>query len=105
MLEKRQTLEEKKFRLQQEELRLNLEAEMVKATAKERVYAAMTSPSVPEVKPSKLETELQDQDPLVPAPARKGPFQARCTTQARAWPWILFLTASLIITRVQSARI
>ena len=34
MLEKRQTLEEKKFRLQQEELRLNLEAEMVKTTAK-----------------------------------------------------------------------
>ena len=58
MLEKRQTLEEKKFRLQQEELRLNLEAEMVKTTAKERVYAVMTSPSLPEVKPLKLETEL-----------------------------------------------
>ena len=63
ILEKCQTLEEKKFRLQQEELRLNLEAEMVKTTAKERVYAAMTSPSLPEVKPLKLETELQDQDP------------------------------------------
>ena len=73
LLEKRQTLEEKKFRLQQEELRLNLEAEMVKTTAKERVYAAMTSPSLPEVNSSKLETELQDQDPpLTSARAKRS---------------------------------
>ena len=104
MLEKRQTLEEKTFRLQQEELRLNLEAEMVKTTAKERVYTAMTSPSLPEVKPLKLETELQDQDPPLTSPARRGLFQARCTTLAIACPWILFLRASLIIKRVQSAR-
>ena len=54
MLQKRQTLDEEKFRLQQEELRLNLEAEMVKTTAKERVYAAMTSSSLPEVKAFKI---------------------------------------------------
>ena len=58
MLEKCQTLEEKKFRLQQEEFRLKLEVEMVKTTAKERVFAPMTSPSLPEVKALKLETEL-----------------------------------------------
>ena len=58
MLEKCQTLEEKKFRLQQEEFRSKLEVEMVKTTAKERVFAAMTSPSLPEVKALKLETEL-----------------------------------------------
>ena len=58
MLEKCQTPEEKKFRLQQEELRLKLEVEMVKTTAKERVFAAMTSPSLREVKALKLETEL-----------------------------------------------
>ena len=69
MLEKRQTLEEKKFRFQQEELRLN--AKMVKTTAKERVYAAMTSPSLPEVKPLKLETELQD-PPLTSACAKRS---------------------------------
>ena len=74
MLEKRQTLDEEKFRLQQEELRLNLEAEMVKTTAKERVYAAMTSPSLPEVKPLKLETELQDQDPPRTSPRAKRSF-------------------------------
>ena len=55
MLEKYQTLEEKKFPLQQEELCLNLEAEMVKTTTKERLYAAMSPPSLPEVKPLKLE--------------------------------------------------
>ena len=55
MLEKRQTPEEKKFRLKQEELRLKLEVEMVKTTAKERVFAAMT---LREVKALKLETEL-----------------------------------------------
>ena len=73
MLEKRQTLEEKTFRLQQEELRLNLESEMVKTTAKETVYTAMTSPSLPEVKPLKLETELQDQDP---------PLTSACTKRS-----------------------
>ena len=54
MLEKHQTLDEEKFRLQQEKLRLNLEAEMVKTTAKERVYAAMISSSLPEVKAFKI---------------------------------------------------
>ena len=73
MLEKRQTPEEKKFRLQQEKLRLNFKAEMVKTTAKQRVYAAMTYSSLLEVKPLKLETELQaqDQDPPLSSPRTK----------------------------------
>ena len=46
MLVKRQALEEKKFRLQKEELHRRLKGEMVKTTADERIYAAMTTPSV-----------------------------------------------------------
>lgn len=34
---------------------------MFKTTSKERVHAAMTTPSLPELKRLKLETELQDQ--------------------------------------------
>ena len=41
MLDKRQVLEEQKFRLKQEELRLNLEAEIVKTVAKEQALAAI----------------------------------------------------------------
>ena len=41
MLEKRQALEEKKFLLQQEESRLNLEAEIAKTSAKEKAFAAL----------------------------------------------------------------
>ena len=77
---------------------------MVKTTAKERVYAAMTSPSLPEVKPLKLETEFQDQDPHLTSPHAKKSVLGE-VHQARACPWILFLTAGLIIKRVQSARI
>ena len=59
MLEKRQALEEKKLRLKQEESRLNLEAEIAKTTAKERAFAAMTTP---ELNPDKLEQKFNDQD-------------------------------------------
>jgi len=59
MLEKRQALEEKKFRLKQEESRLNLEAEIAKTTEKERAFAAMTTP---ELNPDKLEQKFNDQD-------------------------------------------
>ncbi|XP_067023711.1 tyrosine kinase receptor Cad96Ca-like [Acropora muricata] len=45
-LEKRQALEEKKSRLQQEESRLNLEAAIAKTSAKERGFAALTTPSL-----------------------------------------------------------
>ena len=62
MLEKRQALEEKKFRLQQEESRLNLEAEIAKTSAKERAFAALTSPSLSQLKPVKLESRFDDKD-------------------------------------------
>ena len=45
MLDKRQALEERKFRLSQEEARLNLEAELVKSAAKGQALAAMVTPS------------------------------------------------------------
>ncbi|CAH3115016.1 unnamed protein product [Pocillopora meandrina] len=41
MLKKRQELEEQKFRLKQEELRLDLEAEIAKTAAKEQALAAI----------------------------------------------------------------
>ena len=73
MLEKRQALEEKKFRLQQEESRLNLEAEIAKTSAKERAFAALTTPSLSQLKPVKLEPRFDDKDfsyaPLVEKPA------------------------------------
>ena len=43
MLEKRQALEEKKLCLQQEESRLNLEADIAKTSAKEKGFAALTT--------------------------------------------------------------
>ena len=45
MLEKRQVLEEQRFRLNQEESRLNLEAEIEKTVAKEQALAAMAEQS------------------------------------------------------------
>ena len=62
MLEKRQALEEKKFRLQQEESRLNLEAEIAKTSAKEKAFAALTTPSLSPLKPIKLESRFDDKD-------------------------------------------
>ena len=59
MLEKRQALEEKKFRLKQEKSLLNLEDEIAKITANERAFAAMTTP---ELNPVKLEQKFNDQD-------------------------------------------
>ena len=46
MFERRQVLEEKKFRFKQEEARLNLEVEIAKSAAKEHALAALSpSPS------------------------------------------------------------
>ena len=42
MFVKRQALEEKKFRLKQEEAHLNLEAEIAKSAAKEHALAALS---------------------------------------------------------------
>ena len=44
MLEKRQVLKEKKFRLSQEEVRLNLEVEIAKSAAKGQVLAGIFRP-------------------------------------------------------------
>ena len=51
MLVKRHALEEKKFRLQKEELHRRHKGEMVKTIAEERIYAAMTTPSLQQLKP------------------------------------------------------
>ena len=67
MLEKRQALEEKKFRLIHEESRLQFEAEIAKKSAKERALAAMTTLFLLQLQPVKLEPEFNDQDPLFPS--------------------------------------
>ena len=71
MLEKRQALEEKKFRLQQEESRLNLEAEIAKTSAKEKAFAALTTPSLSQLKPVKLESRFDDKDFTYAPPVEK----------------------------------
>ena len=61
MLDKRQALEERKFRLSQEEARLNQEAEMAKSAAKGQALAAMVTPSFqPLQHPFKLEFKSED---------------------------------------------
>ena len=60
MLEKRQAQEEKKVRLQQEESRLNLEAEIAKTSAKEKALGTLATPSLSQLKPVKLESRFDD---------------------------------------------
>ena len=58
MLEKRQVLEERKFRLSQEEARLNLDAEIAKSEAKGQALAGIfRSPGQPPGHPSSYEPE------------------------------------------------
>ncbi|XP_068734645.1 uncharacterized protein [Montipora capricornis] len=58
MLEKRQVLEERKFRLSQEEVRLNLEVEIAKSAAKGQALAGIfTPPGQPPVHPFSQEPE------------------------------------------------
>lgn len=66
MLEKRQALEEQKFRLKLEESRFNLDAEIAKTAAKEQALAAMVdwSPSSFSVKPVKLENAFRVEEEL-----------------------------------------
>ena len=82
MLDKRQALEERKFRLSQEEVSLNLEAEMVKSAAKGQAFAAMVTPSFqPLQHPFKLEFKSEDDgDSSV---LNNPNFQERQSEQAR----------------------
>ena len=48
-----------------------------KTTSKERVHAAMTTPSLPELKPLKLETELQDQGSTCHQSPRENNYSGR----------------------------
>ena len=58
MLEKRQVLEEQKFRLKQDESRLNLEAEIAKTVAKEQALAAIAEQSSRSVSLKKKKSSL-----------------------------------------------
>jgi len=70
MLDKRQVLEEQKFRLKQEESHLNLEAEIVKTVAKEQALAAIAEQSSLSVspKPVKREDEFHEEEEFKPPP-------------------------------------
>ena len=70
MLKKRQELEEQKFRLKQEELCLDLEAEIAKTAAKEQALAAIVTQPPPSMnlKPMKLEREFNGQEEFSPPP-------------------------------------
>ena len=70
MSEKRQVLEEQKFRLKQEESRLNLEAEIAKTVAKEQALAARAEQSSRSVslKPVKSEKVFHEEEEEVKSP-------------------------------------
>ena len=70
MLKKRQELDKQKFRLKQEELRLDLEAKIAKTAAKEQALAAIVTQPPPSMnlKPMKLEREFNRQAEFSPPP-------------------------------------
>lgn len=72
MLEKRQVLEERKFRLSQEEARLNLDAEIAKSAAKGQALAGIfRPPDQPPVHLSSQESECMIKEGVSPTVARR----------------------------------
>ena len=86
MLERRQVLEEKKFRLKQEEARLNLEVEIAKSAAKEHALAGLfPSPSgnLP-LRPLEPKPEVKRED--VGAPVNKELNYSGCSGESHYVP-------------------
>ena len=86
MLERRQVLEEKKFRLKQEEARLNLEVEIAKSAAKEHALAALSpSPSdnLP-LRPLESKPEVKKED--VGAPVIRELNYSECSGESHYVP-------------------
>ena len=86
MLERRQVLEEKKFRLKQEEARLNLEVEIAKSAAKEHALAALSpSPSdnLP-LRPLESRPEVKKED--VGAPVIRELNYSECSGESHYVP-------------------
>ena len=72
MLEKRQVLEEREFRLSQEEVRLNLEVEIAKSAAKGQALAGIfRPPGQPPVHPSSQEPECMIEEGVSPTTVRR----------------------------------
>ena len=73
-------MEEQKFRLKQEELRLDLEAEIPKTVAKEQALAAIATQPPPSMnlKSVKLEREFNRQEEFSPPPRAK-PYSFKST--------------------------
>ena len=86
MLARRQVLEEKKFRLKQEEARLNLEVEIAKSAAKEHALAALSpSPSdnLP-LRPLESKPEVKKED--VGAPVIRELNYSECSGESHYVP-------------------
>lgn len=78
MLEKRQVLEEKKFRLRQEEARLNLDAEIAKSAAKGQALAGIfRPPDQPPLHLSSQESECMIKEGVSPTVARRLNYSDR----------------------------
>ena len=58
--------------MQQDESRLNLEAEIDKTSAKEKAYAEMSNPSLLQLQPLKLESRFDDEDSSHVPPGKPG---------------------------------
>ena len=86
MLKKRQELEEQKFHLKQEELRLDLEAEIAKTAAKEQAMAAIVTQPPPSMnlKPVKLQREFNRQEEFSPPPRAQS--HTALNPLAPEWP-------------------
>ena len=78
MLEKRQVLEERKFRLSQEETRLNLDAEIAKSAAKGQASAGIfRPPDQPPVHLSSQESKCMIKEGVSPTVARRLNYSER----------------------------
>ncbi|XP_074639484.1 uncharacterized protein LOC141897759 [Acropora palmata] len=78
MLEKRQVLEERKFRLSQEEARLNLDSEIAKSAAKGQALAGIfRPPDQPPVHLSSQESECMIKEGVSPTVARRLNYSER----------------------------
>ena len=89
MLEKRQVLEKSKFRLSQEEARLNFDAEIAKSEANGQALAGLfRSPDQPPVHPSSQEPECMIKEGVIPTVGRRLNYSER--------------SGEVVVTRYQS---
>ena len=86
MLERRQVLEEKKFRLKQEEARLNLEVEIAKSAAKEHALATLSSSPSGNFPLQPLEPKPEVKKEDVGASVIRELIYSECSAESRVPP-------------------